>query len=828
MAMTSSILILGLKPNPEVNFHDALIALYLLFVSIITVYCALPSGRPFDILHYLSIAQNCGFFAFLLVLIIKAQTFGSTPKCNRNAVLVLLRPFPALPTGQIVGSIITVAMIVFYSWMLVREHLPTPPKKGPERLPSSKLGPVLMAKFNLPKQTTEEEEVSKETVTNVDHAWSSPDTLNVDWRMLLRMGAVTALWTIGIVNTELLIKWSHFARDSDSRSNWQFGQDFFGAGRAGPSSSAFRTLVQGNHQLNTEKSRFFDAARHPALQGHGPATFDFRGMHQALPKQQSGSSQAQGTPMLPELQISLKNQAAMDGWAAEFLKERPSLPSLQDMSSTQREKGRHPSFHPPMDQFMRPAFAHLPMNPISQMISPANASVSEAINWEQQFMQQEHLIENALGQTASNPVPVDGDELSRTAGLLLETLKDEQNPKFQKSEFMGFMRQLRDKEMVVEDDKLIPASEAKPGMASLNATKLEGTASSTATDASLRGRINSIDTWPMKSVHFDPNLITTTINPIENVTEGMSEEDAYWEAENRDYRDYWERASSVPSTSTLPVPLMETLQQREWEQLQESWDSWEVTATGIKHTTAPHYGFQTNNPYVFDQRHASSDWLNAEGMDLSVLEREAAVLSDPSNAMAWYHLGVKQQANERELKAIQALRKALELDPSLLPAWMELAVSYTNDGNRNEAYNAIREWIDHNPKYTQAVAQWKARRSPLSTPIAGELIDCLVTMARSAPDEELDADVQIALGVLFNTTEEYAKAKDCFLAALDVRPDDYSLYNRVGATIANHGQPQDAIEYYHRALAINPSYIRARFNLGISCMSLHVRSFIPN
>ncbi|KAG8765375.1 hypothetical protein FRC16_008069, partial [Serendipita sp. 398] len=252
-----------------------------------------------------------------------------------------------------------------------------------------------------------------------------------------------------------------------------------------------------------------------------------------------------------------------------------------------------------------------------------------------------------------------------------------------------------------------------------------------------------------------------------------------------------------------------------------SWDSWEATATGVKHTIAPHYGFQTNNPYVFDHRHASSDWRDAEGIDLSVLEREAAVLKDPSNAMAWFNLGVKQQANEREAKAIQALRKALELDPSMLPAWMELAVSYTNDGNRNEAYNAITEWINHNPKYNEAVARWKAGRD-LSSPLSvGDLIDCLVTMARSTADDDVDADVQIALGVLFNTTEEYEKAQDCFLVALDVRPDDYMLYNRVGATIANHGRPQDAIEYYHRALALNPSYIRARFNLGISCMSLH-------
>lgn len=136
-----------------------------------------------------------------------------------------------------------------------------------------------------------------------------------------------------------------------------------------------------------------------------------------------------------------------------------------------------------------------------------------------------------------------------------------------------------------------------------------------------------------------------------------------------------------------------------------------------------------------------------------MLEREAAVLDDPTNAEAWYQLGVKQQSNEREDKAIQALRKAVELDPSLLSAWMELAVSHTNEGSRTDAYAAIGEWIERNPRYSDVVAKWKQRQSFSSPPLAVELSDCLVAMATSVTDGELDPEVQIALGVLLNTTE---------------------------------------------------------------------------
>lgn len=39
---------------------------------------------------------------------------------------------------------------------------------------------------------------------------------------------------------------------------------------------------------------------------------------------------------------------------------------------------------------------------------------------------------------------------------------------------------------------------------------------------------------------------------------------------------------------------------------------------------------------------------------------------------------------------------------------------------------------------------------------------------------------------------------------------DWLLYNRVGATLANGGLAEEALPYYYRALEINPAYIRAR------------------
>lgn len=130
---------------------------------------------------------------------------------------------------------------------------------------------------------------------------------------------------------------------------------------------------------------------------------------------------------------------------------------------------------------------------------------------------------------------------------------------------------------------------------------------------------------------------------------------------------------------------------------------------------------------------------------------------DPSNALAWFHLGVKQQENEREAKAIQALRRALELDQSHLPSWLALAISHTNEGNQHAAHEAVRQWVDYNGRYSGVANAYRLGhplREDMSRPEkCNDMIDCLITMARSDTSGEIDADIQIALAVLMNTSE---------------------------------------------------------------------------
>uniref|UniRef100_UPI0037E9222E PEX5-related protein n=1 Tax=Semicossyphus pulcher TaxID=241346 RepID=UPI0037E9222E len=282
-----------------------------------------------------------------------------------------------------------------------------------------------------------------------------------------------------------------------------------------------------------------------------------------------------------------------------------------------------------------------------------------------------------------------------------------------------------------------------------------------------------------------------------------------------------------------------------WDKMQAEWEelarrNWLEESEGqgpIPPSVSPvekGYYFNTNNPY--------RDWPNAfaegqekarEGdLNAAVLLLEAAILQDPQDSEAWQVLGMTQAENENEQAAIVSLQRCLELRPNNLPALMALAVSFTNCSMQREACDALRRWICHNPRYKHLVLD---RRSPLqgspatprrgphaSTPARSGLQDALLLFQDAVllNLDCVDPDLQTGLGVLFNLSSDFNKAVEAFTAALSVRPQDYLLWNRLGATLANGDRSEEAVEAYTRALELQPGFIRSRYNLGISCINL--------
>jgi len=182
------------------------------------------------------------------------------------------------------------------------------------------------------------------------------------------------------------------------------------------------------------------------------------------------------------------------------------------------------------------------------------------------------------------------------------------------------------------------------------------------------------------------------------------------------------------------------------------------------------YIFQKNNPFILNNTIPTlEEALSFPNLVESILALEAIVQNDPRNANAWLELGNHQQENEREPQAISALKKATELDPKLLDSWMSLAISYSNEEYIENAYDALESWILNSDKYNHLLNKYPMFMTH-SSDRHKFLTDLLLECARFKPGADLDADVQIGLGLLFNLSGEYDKAIDCFEAAISKRP----------------------------------------------------------
>nr|CAG4648627.1 EOG090X054E [Polyphemus pediculus] len=397
-----------------------------------------------------------------------------------------------------------------------------------------------------------------------------------------------------------------------------------------------------------------------------------------------------------------------------------------------------------------------------------------------------------------NPDVAVQSDLSKTAGKIVDSMSD---PKFAQSEFLQYMQKVSTGETTL-------SAQENPGIIKQTSIAL--------------GNSNWADEFVGQQ---EPNL------------------DLDWAAEfseksqtaPRDVAEQWTR--EFTGEASAEVFKNETPYQDDfWSQLQRDWDKAAESNPSLgwlKDTpvdTLNEYSFETENPY---QDH--SDPFNAglqkkaEGdLPSAILLFEAALQKDSDHMKAWEVLGLSLAENEQDPGAIAAYKRCLALEPSNLVAIMGLAVSYTNESYQLQACQALEDWLVNNPKYAHLVSSTRisSQEKSLSSLVSGDTFnrvkDMYMQAARIQPSANLDPDVQTGLGVLLNLSSEFDKAPDCFRAALQMKPTDALLWNRLGATLANGGRSEEAVEAYYKALELSPGFIRARYNLAVSCINLGV------
>ncbi|KAG5492555.1 hypothetical protein JKF63_01133 [Porcisia hertigi] len=236
------------------------------------------------------------------------------------------------------------------------------------------------------------------------------------------------------------------------------------------------------------------------------------------------------------------------------------------------------------------------------------------------------------------------------------------------------------------------------------------------------------------------------------------------------------------------------------------------------------YPFEPNNPYMFH------DLPFEEGMEMlqlgnlaeAALAFEAVCRKDGTNEKAWQVLGTTQAENEKDGLAIIALNNARKLNPRNLDVHAALSVSHTNEHNTEAAMDSLKAWLMNHPNYEHLasvsiepdaeidVQETFFFADPFRMREARTLYSAAIEM--NPADSQLFAN----LGVLHNVAHEFDEAAECLRKAVALHPDDPKMWNKLGATLANGGHPEKALEAYNRALDINPGYVRAMYNMAVA------------
>ncbi|GMT14240.1 hypothetical protein PFISCL1PPCAC_5537, partial [Pristionchus fissidentatus] len=269
-----------------------------------------------------------------------------------------------------------------------------------------------------------------------------------------------------------------------------------------------------------------------------------------------------------------------------------------------------------------------------------------------------------------------------------------------------------------------------------------------------------------------------------------------------------------------------------WQKLEGEWakqreefirNGWEQETMDKLQATQQPYIHQSENPYVHDRAamRIGDEALRGGDLERAILAYEAAVQNNQQDAMAWCRLGLSHAENEHDDRAIQAFRKALEIDPKNEESLLNLSVSLANECLENDALEQLEKWsVSHTGGDPTQIKRSKPSYSSFLDHNDFERVETQFLNA-AARQSAADAELQNALGVLYNLGRNFERAVDSLRLAISTKPDDPRLWNRLGATLANGDRTPEAISAYREALRLYPGYVRARYNLGISCMHLN-------
>ncbi|MGE5497718.1 MAG: tetratricopeptide repeat protein, partial [Syntrophothermus sp.] len=219
-----------------------------------------------------------------------------------------------------------------------------------------------------------------------------------------------------------------------------------------------------------------------------------------------------------------------------------------------------------------------------------------------------------------------------------------------------------------------------------------------------------------------------------------------------------------------------------------------------------------------------------EMWDESVSLFHESLKLDSSNVEAHYNLALTLQHQNRVDEAINCYKKALKLNPFLAEAHNNLAILYKLSGNFELAEQEYLQAVKAKPNNLNAVSNLgnlKSKRSD-SKEIEkvkkyfseGKFEKALSILKSYEKGRENDPDVLNLLGMTHYSLRNIDDSLSCYERLVAADKNSALGYYSLAVCFQAKENNERALQYYLKALEINPDYLDALNNLGLLYVSL--------
>ena len=446
---------------------------------------------------------------------------------------------------------------------------------------------------------------------------------------------------------------------------------------------------------------------------------------------------------------------------------------------------------------------------------------------------------------------------------LIEMMETDPDPKFQKSEFLDFLKNIQSRKYEIKDNILTVNKEAKLKKKNPIIKMTENyenfIKSQLNVDSNIEehlekakeeaeSKFNDIIKEENTNIPFQNftqnNIINENIIKEDKIKEDkeenlLKENEVIKEEKEIDKNKVEEMWQEMLDNYDEKDPLLKEKLDKIWKEslknyetygdidyLAESWqnatDLEEMQYQNFSET----YNFNKENKFVNKKNPlAELKTYLAKGNPHLVVEiLEAHLQKNPQDSKGWQALGVLLQELDLDQPSVTCFLNSVKYAPKNSNALLQLGVSCTNIFDKIHAMSFLEKWLQNSENYKSLnvgenlISEIKLKEDNWKTEdiikISHKLIEKFTSIEKASQKE--DVELMNCLAIVHFISCDYQKALFYFQKILKFDPNNYSIWNKIGATFALLKNTPKAQECYHKALDLKPNYIRVWANLAIN------------